>query len=219
MSFQGGTELRPVPGVMNASPGLRIGRTPRLVRHHGTMPERVGARRPDGSLLTLGDLPTDGQRWTRRRKRAVIECIECGLIGAAAVCRRYGLSPSELDEWRAGVSSGDRHPVIWRDRPRQRTTGIVTTGRLAIDLDAGHATLSGHRIELSPSEWRILAALAEADGALVSTAMIMGVLYAGPENAAGPKIADVLLCRLRKKLGPAGDRVAAVWGRGYCLVP
>ncbi len=219
MSFQGHIEPRRAPDAMTPAARLRITPAPRLVRHNGTMPERVGARRPDGSLLTLGDLPDEGQRWTRRRKRAVIECIESGLIGAAAICRRYGLSPAELDEWRSGVASEGRPPVIWPDRPRHRRTGSVTSGPLAIDLDSGLATLDGDPIDLSPSEWRILATLAEADGALVSSAMIMGALYPNPENAAGAKIADVLLCRLRKKLGLAGNRVAAVWGRGYYLVP
>ena len=211
--------MRQAPDVINPSSHLQITSAPRLLRHHGTMPERVGARRADGSLLTLGDLPDEGQRWTRRRKRAVIECIQCGLIGAAAICGRYGLTPAELDEWRAGVASDGPAPVIWPDRPRHRRTGSVTSGPLAIDLDSGQATLHGDPINLSPSEWRILATLAEADGALVSSAMIMGTLYPNPEDAAGAKIADVLLCRLRKKLGLAGDRVAAVWGRGYYLMP
>ena len=219
MSFQGGIAPRQVPTVTDPLSGLRIVRAPRLLRHHGTIPDKVSARRPDGSLLTLGDLPDDGQRWTRRRKQAVIDCIECGLIGASVICSRYDLSPAELDEWRAGVTSGNRYPTIWPERPRHRISGIVTSGSLVIDLDEGRATLHGDRIDLSPSEWRILAALAEAAGAVVSTAMIMGALYPDPKDAAGAKIADVLVCRLRRKLVLESDRVAAVWGRGYYLAP
>lgn len=72
-------------------------------------------------------------------------------------------------------------------------------------------------LEVSPSEWRILCALAEADGAVVTTAMVMGALYRRQEDAAGHKTADVLICRLRKKLGDQADRIEAVWGRGYRL--
>lgn len=217
MSSGGGIAPQPFPVAMRSSSGLPAGRPPRLVRAPGGVPARVGARREDGSLLTLGDLPDEGLRWTRLRKKAVIECIESGLIGAVAICQRYGLTPFELDEWRETVSSGGRSPAIWPERPRIRTGGTVAAGRLAIDLDRDMALLDTARLDLSPSEWRILAALGEADGAVVSTAMIMGVLYPRPEDAAGPKIADVLICRLRKKLGPEGDRVSAVWGRGYYL--
>lgn len=181
------------------------------------LPPRVSARRPDGSLLTLGDLPDAGLRWTRLRKKAVIDCIDAHLIGTAAICRRYGLTEVELDEWRAAVK-GVRSPVMWRDRPRRRTTGTVTAGPLAVDLETSTARLDGVPLDLSPSETRILVALAEADGAVVSTAMIMGVLYSRIEDAAGAKIADVLICRLRKKLGADVDRVGAIWGRGYYLV-
>lgn len=217
MSTDGGIALRPVSGAFGSSSGVLIGRHPHLARYPCALPERVGARRADGSLLTLGDLPEHGLRWTRRRKQVVIECIETGLICSAAICRRYGLTPVELDEWRATVLSGTRTPVIWTERPRIRTSGTVRAGRLAVDLDRMVARVDDAPLDLSPSEWRILAALSEADGAVVSTLMIMGVLYSPLDEAAGPKIADVLICRLRKKLGPVHDRVAAIWGRGYYL--
>lgn len=177
----------------------------------------ISARREDGSLICLSDLPDPDVRWTRRRKKAVVECFEHGLIAVDAVCRRYDLTEQELAEWCASAANGGRTQPIWTDRPRQVTDGVVVAGALHVDLDRCLVRLGDRTLSVSPSEWRILAALAEAAGAVVSTAMLMGVLYANADAAAGPKIADVLICRLRKRLGPEATRIVAIWGRGYQL--
>jgi len=196
------------------------GAVPMLVRAWRGPAVRNGgppARRADGSVICLSDLPAPGVRWTRRRKRAVVECVEHGLIPADAACRRYDLTVQELAEWRATAARGDRAPAAWIDRPRPIRRGTVTAGALRIDLDRLTVRLGDRTVAMSPSEWRILAAIAEADGAVVSTAMLMGALYDHPEPTTGPKIADVLLCRLRKRLGPEAGRIIAIWGRGYRL--
>ncbi|MCB1404557.1 MAG: hypothetical protein KDJ81_18125, partial [Rhodobacteraceae bacterium] len=58
---------------------FRIGRSsadlPFRVRSCVGPAARVGARRPDGSLVTLGDLPDPASRWTLPRKRVVVECV------------------------------------------------------------------------------------------------------------------------------------------------
>ena len=44
-------------------------------------------------------LPTPGDRWTPRRKRAVIEALDAGQISMADVCERYTMTPEELNAW------------------------------------------------------------------------------------------------------------------------
>lgn len=178
---------------------------------------RIAARRPDGSLICLSDLPEPHVRWTRLRKKAVVECFEHGLIPAEAVCRRYDLTEHELAEWCATAAEGGKTPRVWTERPRNVDHGVVAAGALHVDLDRGLVRLGDRTLSVSPSEWRILAALAEAAGAVVSTPMLMGALYGDADAAAGPKIADVLICRLRKRLGPEAARIVAIWGRGYRL--
>ncbi len=182
------------------------------------MPERVSARREDGSMVCLSELPPRNTRWTRLRKRAVVECHDLGLIETGEVLRRYGMTVEELDEWRVLSTPLASRDMIWTDRPRVRSGGVVTAGEMCIDLDREVLLLGGLEIDTSPSEWIILTALAEADGAVVTTAMILGALYGRQEDAAGSKTADVLICRLRKKLGRHSDRISAVWGRGYRLI-
>ena len=160
-----------------------------------------------------------GVRWTRQRKHAVIQAIDRGQIAADEACRRYGLSTDELAEWRSASATGGRPPVVWRRRPQTVTSGIRTFGAVEIDLDAGTVHIDGTVLPLSPSEWRVLQVFAEADGAVVTSAMVMGALYSGLDKVATPKIAYVLVWRLRRKLGDEARRLVAVWGRGFQLVP
>lgn len=54
---------------------------------------------------------------------------------------------------------------------------------------------------------------------LASKEQIMSALYglrAGAEEVE-PKIVDVFVCKIRKKLKPFGVNIETVWGRGYAL--
>ncbi|MCA8884880.1 MAG: DUF1153 domain-containing protein [Rhodobacteraceae bacterium] len=71
-------------------------------------PRLVGL--PDGSTLSLADLPEDGtQRWVASRKAIVVKAVRHGLIKADDAMARYELSAEELQCWigaddHAGVS-------------------------------------------------------------------------------------------------------------------
>lgn len=190
---------------------------PHLVRRRAVADApRVAVRRADGTILTLGDLPAADVRWTYQRKRLVVDCIELELLSPAAAERRYALGAAELDEWRELVVRGGRGPEVWPTRPCPISGGMVRAGDIAVDLDARMLMVSGSAVHLSDAEWMILACLAEAGGGIVSNAMLMGALYSGG-RVRGRKIVDVLVCRLRQKLGLAASGVEVIWGRGYRL--
>jgi hypothetical protein len=55
---------------------------------------------PDGSPLTLADLPPpDTKRWVIRRKAEVVAAVRGGLLSLEEVRRRYKLSTHELLSW------------------------------------------------------------------------------------------------------------------------
>ncbi len=54
---------------------------------------------PDGSILTIADLPPENTRWVANRKLAVVNAVTYGLITRDEAMRRYGLSEEELDSW------------------------------------------------------------------------------------------------------------------------
>ncbi len=146
-----------------------------------------------------------------------MECIDHGLLSPEVAQRRYRLTEFELAEWRATEAAGGRTPLAWAERPRLVKSGVVNRGSIAIDLDAKKVEVEGDLVALSNSEWTVLSAIAEANGEIVTAPMIMGALYGGSAKAASIKIVDVLVCRLRRKLGVAADLLDVVWGRGYFL--
>jgi len=204
-------------GGASVRSGRSFARLPFMVRSFAGTTARVAARRSDGSLVTLGDLPDPAMRWTLPRKRVVVECVDLGLLGFEAAASRYRLTREELGEWRSGVLARGRTPLLWAERPVRISGGRLTAGEADIDLDARRLRIGGQVVALSESEWTVLATVAEAGGAIVTSAMIMSQLYRGRDTVAGSKIVDVLVCRLRRKLGAQAGRFKSVWGRGHFL--
>jgi len=62
---------------------------------------------PDGSPLTIADLPTPGTtRWVIRRKAQVVAAVRGGLLSLEEACSRYTLTVEELLSWQYSI---DRH--------------------------------------------------------------------------------------------------------------
>jgi hypothetical protein len=58
-------------------------------------------RPPIGALIA--DLPSPGLvRWTPHRKLGVLKALDHGLLMLDEACRRYDLTPEEIEEWRGG---------------------------------------------------------------------------------------------------------------------
>jgi DNA-binding response OmpR family regulator len=88
---------------------------------------------------------------------------------------------------------------------------------LALDLERHQATLGGRPIELTPAEFRLLAALLQADGRVLTRDQLMDALY-GADGVVLERAIDVHVGRLRHKLGddPTAPRyVATVRSVGY----
>jgi hypothetical protein len=64
-------------------------------------------RGPDGTSITLADLPSrDTKRWVIRKKAIVVSAVEGGLITISDACERYSLS---LDEYLGWVRALKKH--------------------------------------------------------------------------------------------------------------
>jgi hypothetical protein len=62
---------------------------------------------PDGSPLTIADLPpTNTRRWVIRRKAEVVAAVRGGLITLEEACDRYKLSLEEFLAWQQAI---ERH--------------------------------------------------------------------------------------------------------------
>jgi hypothetical protein len=73
--------------------------------HHHPRPKYVIG--PDGSPLTIGDLPEPGMtRWVIRRKAEVVAAVRGGLLSLDDACNRYILTVEEFLAWQRSI---DRH--------------------------------------------------------------------------------------------------------------
>jgi hypothetical protein len=62
---------------------------------------------PDGSPLTIADLPPPGtNRWVVRRKAEVIAAVRGGLLSLDEACSRYMLTLDEFLSWQRSL---DQH--------------------------------------------------------------------------------------------------------------
>lgn len=59
---------------------------------------------PDGTILTVADLPQGDQRWVARRKAVVVKAIEHGLLSREDAMERYGLTEEELACWFSAIA-------------------------------------------------------------------------------------------------------------------
>jgi DNA-binding response OmpR family regulator len=68
---------------------------------------------------------------------------------------------------------------------------------------------------LTKMEARLMRALAERAGRVVNKGALMDAMYFDRPREAEPKIVDVMMCRIRRKLKGSAWVVETVWGQGY----
>src|SRR5688500_20201935 len=69
---------------------------------------------PDGSPLTIADLPAPGtRRWVIRRKAEVVAAVRGGLLSLEEACTRYTLTVEEFLAWQYSI---DRHGLRSEER-------------------------------------------------------------------------------------------------------
>ncbi len=62
---------------------------------------------PDGSPLTIADLPNPNtKRWVIRRKAEVVAAVRGGLLSLEDACKRYTLTVEEFLGWQESI---DKH--------------------------------------------------------------------------------------------------------------
>jgi two-component system, OmpR family, alkaline phosphatase synthesis response regulator PhoP len=100
--------------------------------------------------------------------------------------------------------------------PSQR--GTIEHHDLVIDLDRVEVKRSGRPVPVTSAEFRLLVALVEANGRVLSRQALLNSLYSTQQSEAMERTVDVHIGRLREKLGEdagAPRYIVTVRGIGY----
>ena len=136
-----------------------------------------------------------------------------GSTACAAAPTTTSPSRSARPSWCCGCRRCCTAPAVGRDRAAATFGG----GRLRIDEARHEASLDGQPLELTPTEWGLLTALAGTPGRVFSRYELVNRVR-GYEFAGYERTIDSHVKNLRHKLGPDGtDIVETVLGVGYRL--
>jgi two-component system alkaline phosphatase synthesis response regulator PhoP len=97
-------------------------------------------------------------------------------------------------------------------------TRVITHGDLVMDLDRHEVAIAGHAVPLTTAEFRLLAALLEANGRVLTREQLLDTLHGLGEADVLDRAIDAHIRRLRDKLEDEPERpryVATVRGVGY----
>ncbi len=109
--------------------------------------------------------------------------------------------PDSVDGWLAGLVA----------------TELGLEPDVAVDADSREVNVGGRTVGLTPLEFGVLHCLQEHDGKTVSRATLLDAVW-GYESDVGSNVVDVVVKRLRAKLGGASEVIETVRGTGYRLV-
>lgn len=112
-----------------------------------------------------------------------------------------------------------RHANAEADRSKSNPDGLLTVGRLQIDLQSRTAAMDREELDLTAFEFDLLAALARSVGCVLTRDQLLNAV-AGREYEVFDRSVDVHISSLRKKLGddPREPRyIKTVWSVGYML--
>jgi uroporphyrinogen-III synthase len=144
------------------------------------------------------------------RGRLASGSVVVGCVGpiCAEVAEASGFGDGDLVIPRTSRLGPLVRSVTERLLQRARHVGdLVITGTVVQSGD--------RRIEMSDTEARILASLAERPGAVVAKADLLREVWGDPDG--DPHLVEVAVGRLRRRLGPDGRAIEAIPRRGYVL--
>lgn len=113
------------------------------------------------------------------------------------------------------------HEIADRHRCRQCERLIIQNGELRERLRQIEESLSGRDlhlpVHLTPHELSITALLLKRQS--VTREQLLTVIYGGPDRERGvePKVLDVFVYRIRRKLRPFGVHICTRFGIGFYL--
>ena len=95
-----------------------------------------------------------------------------------------------------------------------RNMSVLIVDEFSVDKGNFEISVHGTRLDLTTTEFKLLAALLEHRGRTLSRETLLQDVW-GYKNAIDTRTVDTHVRRLREKLGPAADRIVTMRGEGY----
>ena len=191
-------------------------------------PSALAAAQHDHPDLVILDwmLPRlDGMEVCRRLRRESIVPILMLTARADEVDRVLGLEVGADDYLTKPFSIREllaRVRAIFRRIDFQGQAGsseasqaLLQDGPLRVDVGEHTASVDGRTVELTPKEFDLLALLVRNPGRAFARDYLLEKVWGYDYGGLDTRTVDTHVLRLRKKLGPVGDRIETVWGVGY----
>jgi two-component system phosphate regulon response regulator PhoB len=132
------------------------------------------------------------------------------IAGLDAGADDYITKPFELPVFLARARALRRRREVVR-APKDRR---LVNGNLAVDLEAYEVTCENKPIQLTPSEFKLLVALMQNGGRVLSRERLIDLVQ-GENVTVVDRAVDTHVFGLRKKLGPCADIIETIRGIGY----
>ncbi|HEX5417816.1 MAG TPA: response regulator transcription factor [Chloroflexota bacterium] len=137
------------------------------------------------------------------------------VLGLEVGADDYLTKPFSIRELLARVRALLRRVELDRDgQAAESAPSLLDLGSLRVDLAEHVASLDGSPLELTPKEFDLLALLARNPGRAFARDYLIEKVW-GYDAGGFDRTVDTHILRLRKKLGPVGERIETVWGIGY----
>ena len=192
-----------------------------VVGDGGSAVASVRSARPDLLVLDLGLPGTDGldvAREVRRWSETPIVMLTARgdesdrIVGLELGADDYVVKPFSPKELVARVRA-----VLRRTRASQRGDEVIRVADVEIDTAKMRVTVAGEAVELTPTEFQLLAALAREPGRVFTRAQLLDAVH-GVAIESYERAIDAHVKNLRRKIEPTPGSpryVLTVHGVGY----
>lgn len=131
------------------------------------------------------------------------------VVGLEVGADDYIVKPFSIRELIARVKA-----VLRRYDVKERKTTPLRVGNILIDPLKVEVRIGKRRIDLTPTEFKILEILAKSEGRVFTRKQLLDQLW-GYEKVILERTVDVHITNIRKKLGKEGSMIKSILGMGY----